>query len=272
MGRNVLDRRGVSRLRRKEPEVSDRLASTWWDENGSVQLQRNLVNPWRLRYFNQVLLLHFDRKLPNNNVLVIGCGAGVLAEGLSLLRCSIYGIDSSSELIHMASHRAQALELPPQYQRGALNRLPFPDETFNVVAITDTLEHISDWEPVLSEAHRVLAPGGVFLFSTINRTFKSYVQIILTAEKFPLTRILPKSTHSWKKFIRPTELKQALSDYGFVQQEIVGSAIEQSLPYVLSQIIKLKNLTISAHQFGRRIQFKPSFSVGVNYMGSAIKG
>lgn len=271
MSRKYLDGSSMGRPRRKEPEVSDQLASSWWDKNGYVQLQRNLVNPWRIRYFSKILLFHFDRKLNTKKLLDIGCGAGVLAEDLLPLKCSIFGIDSSREAIGVADQRAQALELPINYQRGALHRLPFPDGAFDIVTFADALEHISDWEAVLSEANRVLAPDGLLLFSTINRTLKSYFQIILAAEKFPLTRIFPKSTHTWKKFIRPNELKQVLKNCGFEQRELVGSGFDHSLPYLLSQMIKFKNLTISAQQFGKRIQLLPSFSVRMNYMGYAVK-
>jgi 2-polyprenyl-6-hydroxyphenyl methylase/3-demethylubiquinone-9 3-methyltransferase len=271
MSRKFLDGGSMFRLRRREPEVSDQLAASWWNENGYVQLQRNLVNPWRIRYFSQVLQLHYGTKLKTKKLLDLGCGVGVLAEDLVPLRCSIYGIDFSQEEIAVADHRAQALDLPVGYQRGSLSRLPFPDEAFDIVTCTDTLEHIADWEAVLSEAHRVLAPDGLFLFSTINRTLKSYFQVILAAEKFPLTRIFPKSTHSWKKFIRPNEIKQVLADCGFEPHEMVGSQFDHSLPYLITQVIKFKNLTISAHEFGKRIQLEPSYSVRLNYMGYAAK-
>ena len=259
------------RLGRKEPEVYGRIAASWWNENGYLQLQRSLLNPWRVRYFSQLLLLHYGQKLNTKKLLDIGCGTGVLAEDLVPLKCSIYGIDSSLKSVVVADQQAQALELPIRYQSGALNRLPFPDETFDIVTCTETLEHLSDWEVVLTEAHRILAPDGLFLFTTINRTLKSYLQLILVAEKFPLTRIFPKSTHSWKKFIHPSELEQVMGDCGFEPQEFVGSQFDHSLPYLITQMIKFKNMTISAPEFGKRIQLEPSYSVQMNYMGYATK-
>ena len=271
MSRKFSDGGSMFRLRRKEPEVSGRLAASWWEENGYVQLQRSLINPWRIRYFSQVLQLEYGTKLKSKKLLDLGCGVGVLAEDLVPLKCSIYGIEASGEEIGAADQRAQALGLPILYQRGALNRLPFPDGVFDIVTCTDALEHISDWEAVLSEAHRVMAPDGLFLFSTINRTLKSYLQVILAAEKFPLTRIFPKTTHSWKKFIRPKELEQVFANCGFEQRELVGGQFDHSLPYLITQMIRFKNLTISAHEFGKRIQLEPSYSVRMNYMGFAAK-
>ncbi len=146
------------------------LANSWWDENGPLHLLKVMVNPWRAPYFADVMRERFGADLSRIRLLDIGCGGGVLAEEFARLGCQVTGIDISVESIAVARAHARTEDLSIDYQTGSASQLPFDGSSFEVVSCCDALEHIPEWEQVVVEVGRVLEPGGLFLFDTINRT------------------------------------------------------------------------------------------------------
>ena len=153
-------------------QIYDDLAHTWWDEKEFLHLLKAMVNPWRVPYFKDALIKHHGQDLSKTRWLDIGCGGGVLTEGLALMGCPVAGIDISPRSIAIAQAHADQGGLSTDYRVGEATSLPFEDGSFEAVSCCDVLEHIRDWKQVIAEVGRVLLPGGLFFFDTINHTQK----------------------------------------------------------------------------------------------------
>ena len=247
------------------------LANSWWDENGTLHLLKVMVNPWRVPYFAKALRKHFGTKLSHIRLLDIGCGGGVLAEEFAKLGCQVTGIDISEESLSVARAHAQAEGLVIQYQNISGTELPFDNDSFEVVSCCDALEHIPEWEQVTSEAARVLKPGGLFLFDTINRTPESKVNFIFGLQDFSFTKLFPKDAHAWEMFITPEELTAALEAHGMTVQGMRGGEIAASPLATLWEVRRHKRGKINVAELGRRLELKLSDDLSLNYLGYAQK-
>src|SRR5512141_722223 len=144
--------------------VYDEFGNTWWDENEFLHLLKSMVNPWRVPYFRKVLTEQYGRDLSQVRLLDIGCGGGVLTEEFARLGCRVAGIDLSPRSITVAQAHAAQSGLAIDYRVGDATSLPFEDGSFEAVTCCDMLEHVSDWQRVISEVARLLKPGGLFFF------------------------------------------------------------------------------------------------------------
>jgi len=187
----------------------------WW--TGGMPWTRALKSlvPVRFRYFDTIIA---DWR--GLAVLDVGCGAGFMAEPLAARGALVKGVDPSEAAIALA-RRHSALNHPTIDFRVATGEsLPFPDSMFDVVVCVDVLEHVTDPPAVLSEVRRVLRPGGIFLFDTINRNpLASFVTIALGER---ILRRLPLGTHDPAKFITPAELRHMLTVAHLDAQRFVG--------------------------------------------------
>jgi len=251
--------------------IYDNLAHTWWEEDGVLTMLRTAANPWRVPYFSQVLSAHFPDGLTGRRVLDAGCGGGLLTEAFARLGLRVTGIDPSLPSLDTARKHAQTADAQICYLAGSAVRLPFPDNHFDAVVCADVLEHIPNWTEAIAEISRVLRPGGIFLFDTINRTLQSWLILIFGLQQFPLTRIFPPNTHAWKMFIQPEELKTQLTRNGLQQVEIAGSHPAGSPLEAVSALVKLKLGRSSFQQFGARVALKQAANLAVNYIGAAVK-
>lgn len=143
-----------------------------------------------------------------------------MAEALASRGAKVTGLDPSHEAIAIARGHARQKGLPIFYAVAAGEKLPLPDQSVDCVVSVDVLEHVADLGAVLDEIARVLRPGGIFAFDTINRSWLAKVVMIGLAEG--ILRLLPPGTHDSSKFIRPDELSLALTKRGFINIEIVG--------------------------------------------------
>jgi 2-polyprenyl-6-hydroxyphenyl methylase/3-demethylubiquinone-9 3-methyltransferase len=249
----------------------DELANSWWDENGMLHLLKVMVNPWRVPYFAGALRDHFDTDLSHVRLLDIGCGGGVLAEEFARLGCQVTGIDIATESIAVARAHARTQGLLIDYQNGSAARLPFDGSSFEVVSCCDVLEHIPEWEGVILEVERVLKPGGLFLFDTINRTPESKVNFIFGLQDFAFTKLFPKDTHVWEMFITPEELKVALETHGMKIQGLRGGEIATDPLTTLREVRRHKRGQTSVAELGRKLELKLSDNLSLNYLGYARK-
>ncbi|MFM9059877.1 MAG: bifunctional 2-polyprenyl-6-hydroxyphenol methylase/3-demethylubiquinol 3-O-methyltransferase UbiG [Planctomycetaceae bacterium] len=183
-------------------------APNWWDGSQRfLRLMHNLV-PGRMRYFSTQVA-----DWSGMTVLDLGCGGGFMAESLAREGASVVGVDPSAPAIEVAREHAQAQGLSIDYRVGSGERIPLTRATADCIVCVDVLEHVDSVDRVLDEVRRVLKPGGIFLFDTINRTSLATFVIVRLGES--MVGGLPRGTHDPAKFIRPAELRAKLIVRGF---------------------------------------------------------
>lgn len=178
----------------------DAFAKTWWDPDGDMKPLHQL-NPLRLDYVMQ------HATLSQRNALDIGCGGGLLSEAMTQQGAHVTGIDMSSEAIQVAKQHAQNQNLSIDYQQTTVE--DFAERHvhhFDVITCMEMLEHVPDPAAIVAACARACKPGGKLFFSTINRNIKSFLGAIVGAEY--ILRLLPRGTHEYEKFIRPSELTE----------------------------------------------------------------
>ena len=248
----------------------DSHANEWWDETSFLHLLKTGLNPARFGYF-LTIFKRLELEPASLCVLDVGCGGGILSEEFARLGCQVSGIDQSKGSIASAQTHAQQEMLEIAYRVGAAESLPFEYASFDVVVCCDVLEHVTALEKVVAEAARVLKPGGLYLFDTINRTFQSYIETIFFSQVLPFTRIFAPGTHAWRQFIRPDEMKKHLKEYGMVLRELTG--LQPGIPSraVSAEISRLKRGEINYAEFGRRLKFQTGGGISGNYIGYAVR-
>jgi 2-polyprenyl-6-hydroxyphenyl methylase/3-demethylubiquinone-9 3-methyltransferase len=199
---------------RNDLTIYDAVADRWWsDDIRWVRTLKNLV-PGRLSWF--------DRQIDwaGLEVLDLGCAGGFMAEALAARGARVTGIDPASEAIEAARAHARAGGVQIAYDVGVGEALPYAAGSFDAIVCVDVLEHVSDLTQVLAEAARVLRPGGMFLFDTINRNPLARLATITVAED--ILRLLPRGTHDPALFITPHELRAGLINAGLVPGPFTG--------------------------------------------------
>lgn len=197
---------------RNNLKIYDDVAAQWWsDDIRWVRTLKNMV-PGRLGYFDK--LIDWQGKA----VLDLGCAGGFMAEALDDRGAQVTGIDPAAEAIEAA--RTHAKDRSITYDVGVGEALPYRDGQFDAVVCVDVLEHVSDLSEVLAEVTRVLKPGGMFLFDTINRNFIARLATITIAED--ILKLLPRGTHDPRMFIKPSELKAGLEYAGLTVGPLTG--------------------------------------------------
>jgi len=209
----------------EEVERFSALAETWWDPKGSMAPLHRL-NPARLGFLRQVLAAHFDRDARSLRpfrglrILDIGCGGGLISEPLARLGALVTGIDAAEANIAVARAHAREADLDIDYRQASAEQLSAAGERFDAVLALEVVEHVADLDAFLKAAAMLVRPGGAFIASTLNRTPKSLLFAILGAEY--VLGWLPRGTHRWDRFLRPSELAAALRRHGLQVREIRG--------------------------------------------------
>ncbi len=201
-------------LRIDAVSLYDQDAEHWWD--GSQRWLRALQNlvPARFAFFDR--LTSWDGQI----VLDLGCGGGFMSEALAARGAKVIGADVSRAAIAIAKRHAAAGGLPIRYLVASGEDLPLPDASVDRVVCVDVLEHVRNLDQVLDEIRRVLRPGGVFLFDTINRTPLARFVIVFCGER--ILRLLPRGTHDPAGFIPLAELDAKLAARGFADRTFKG--------------------------------------------------
>jgi 2-polyprenyl-6-hydroxyphenyl methylase / 3-demethylubiquinone-9 3-methyltransferase len=193
------------------------LSGEWWDPRGRMGMLHKL-NPTRLAYIRDTACRHFEhdpkvRKcLEGLRVLDIGCGAGILCEPLSRLGASVVGADPAEANIAAARLHAQRGGLSIDYRATTAEALAEAGATFDMVLAMEVVEHVADLGAFVRCCAGMVAPAGLMVTATINRTLKSFALAIVGAEY--VLRWLPRGTHRWDKFVTPNELAAALERSG----------------------------------------------------------
>ena len=199
---------------RNDLTIYDTVAGQWWsDDIRWVRTLKNLV-PGRLAWFDRRFDWH------GKAVLDLGCAGGFMAEALAQRGAQVTGIDPAEAAVNAARAHARAGGLRIGYDVGVGEALPYGDAAFDAVVCVDVLEHVTDLNMVLAQVARVLRPGGLFLFDTINRNPLARLATITLAED--VLRLLPRGTHDPALFIKPRALQRALQGAGLVPGPITG--------------------------------------------------
>ncbi len=250
--------------------IYDTHASAWWAQDNFLHMLKTGLNPARFEYFRHILALHALHPA-SLKVLDIGAGGGFLSEEFARLGCSVNGLDLSFASVKTASQHARSAQLSPNYLAGSAAALPFSESSFDLVLCCDVLEHLTDLQIAIAEAARVLKSGGLYLFDTINRSPRSYLETILIAQQLPLTRFFTPGTHAWRQFITPSELSASLNKHQLKLLELRGLQPGISPLQTALQIFRLKLGQINYAEFGRRLKFQTGPSLHNSYIGYALK-
>lgn len=196
----------------------ERLAETWWDEQGPMR-PLHQFNPVRVGYLRGLLTARLsrhnepapsaDQPLSGLEILDIGCGGGLLTEALARLGATMTGIDPAPTNIEVARLHAERSRLVIQYLCTTAEAMAAEGRAFDVVLAMEVVEHVKSVKAFVATAASMVRPAGLLIAATLNRTFKSYVLAIVGAEY--VLRWLPKGTHRWEQFVTPAELAAAMS-------------------------------------------------------------
>jgi 2-polyprenyl-6-hydroxyphenyl methylase/3-demethylubiquinone-9 3-methyltransferase len=252
-------------------QLYDRLADTWWTDDSVLSLLRTSINPARFGYMRRVLTDELQVDPRGKAALDIGSGGGLLAEEFARLGFRVTGIDPSTESVAAARAHAESEQLDIEYTVGAGEQLPFADAAFDIAYCCDVLEHVDDLDRVLAESARVLKPGGVFLYDTINRTRRSRLVVINLMQEWRSTALMEPNVHDWDMFIKPAELQAALARAGVQNRDVVGIGPARNPLALVLDMRRRARGDMTYGEFGARNKFRETRDKSLLYAGYAVK-
>ncbi len=211
-------------IRPEEAAHFGTLAADWWDPKGSSAMLHRL-NPVRLGFIRECVDAHWAgdsrsvRPLQGKRALDVGCGAGLLCEPLARLGAAVTGVDAAQENVAVAAAHAAGGGLTIDYRCGDVAALGL--QGFDLVTSMEVIEHVADKAAFLSALAGALAPGGLMVLSTPNRTARSRLLMVEAAERIGM---VPRGTHHWDDFVTPEELAVLLAQAGLTMGEPRGIA------------------------------------------------
>jgi 2-polyprenyl-6-hydroxyphenyl methylase / 3-demethylubiquinone-9 3-methyltransferase len=190
------------------------MAERWWDTQGEFKTLHD-INPLRIEFIQSYA------DIVGKRIVDVGCGGGILTEGLAKFGADVLGIDLSEELIDIADLHGLESGVNAHYQKISAEALAQQQPgSFDHVTCMEMLEHVPDPGSIISACATLVKPGGMVFFSTLNRKPKAYLLAIVAAEH--LLQMLPKGTHDYKTFIKPSELSQSARAAGLELRGMVG--------------------------------------------------
>ena len=193
----------------------DELATRWWDTEGEFK-PLHQINPLRVGFIRERC------ELNGKKILDVGCGGGILSEALSSLGAKVTGIDASDNTIGVAMSHSKKVGSNVKFLKNTIEEFKssHPEEKFDVITCLEMLEHVPSPADIVKICSEMLEDGGDIFFSTINRNPRSYLFAILGAEY--ILNLLPKGTHDYEKFIKPSELAKWIRGSDLSSKETVG--------------------------------------------------
>jgi len=251
-------------------KVYDEDGDRWWQTDFSLNLIKTIINPFRVGYSKKIIdLLKLNPE--GKTALEVGCGGGILCEEIAGMGFVTTGIDPSKQSLVTATEHAAGNGLKISYLQGTGESLPFHNGTFNIVFCCDVLEHVRDLPAVISEIHRVMKPGGIFIYDTFNRTFISKVVAIKVLQDWKRWSIMPPHLHEWGMFIKPGEIKQLLKQNHLVWREHIGIMPDVSVLKICRYLHLRAQGSMNYEEFGKKFRMVESSFTGVMYIGYALK-
>ena len=225
-----------------EAQKFDAFKDEWWNPSGRL-FSLHKINPLRFEYFSKIA-----GALNGKTVLDIGCGGGLLSEEFAKHEAIVTGIDLSPVAIEAAKKHGSESGLAIDYRLSSPTGFlkENPDRKFDIIVCAEVLEHVDDLSTFLKDALTMLKTNGQFFFGTINKTVKARVLAVFVAEN--LLRMLPKGTHDYKRFVRPSVLKKLLEENNVEMMEIKGMSYDPL-----------------------KLEFELSDDPSVNYLGYGVK-
>ncbi len=208
-----------------EVEKFSRMSADWWDPSGPFRPLHRL-NPVRLSYIRDQAAAHFGRDsrsiapFAGLSALDLGCGGGLVAEPLARMGASVTAVDADAVAIGAARLHAAERDVAVDYEVGSSDELAEAGRRFDLVLALEIIEHVSERELFLANLGALVAPGGLLILSTLNRTLKSLVLGVGMAEH--VLRWVEPGTHDWRKFVKPSELARGLRGIGFGMNDLTG--------------------------------------------------
>ncbi len=209
----------------REVDKFSALADEWWDPGGDLKPLHDL-SPLRLRFIRDQIAGHYDCRrdrpalLEGLRIVDVGCGGGLLCEPLSRLGAGVTGIDASARTVTIAAQHAVAMGLAIDYRQTSAEQLAATGASYDAVLAMEIVEHVADLDIFITACCALVKPGGLLIVATLNRTAKAFLLAIVGAEY--LLRWLPRGSHDWRKFLRPSELAAQLRRRGLTLGETVG--------------------------------------------------
>ena len=235
-------------IRPEEAAHFGRLAREWWDPRGSSAMLHKL-NPVRLRFIREAIDLHWGgdpqsvRPLSGKTALDVGCGAGLLCEPLARLGAEVTGVDAAPENTQAAAAHADGAGLDIRYIPGELGALGLGH--FDLVTNMEVLEHVADKQGFVVQLAAHLAPDGLMVISTPNRTLASRALLVGAAE---MVGAVPRGTHHWDDFVTPEELEELLTAAGMEMGDPKGIAFSPTKGLHLSSDMSLNYIVTARHR------------------------
>lgn len=227
-------------------------AEAWWDPAGSFRPLHRL-NPTRLSFIRQHLTAHFGRDTSSLRpfegltLLDIGCGGGLIAEPMSRLGFAVTAIDADAEAIAVARVHAEATGLPIDYRISTAESVAITSQRFDAVLALETIEHVTDPAVFIGCVGALVSHGGAFIGATLNRTPRSFALAIVGAEY--LFGWIPRGTHDWRKFMRPSEFVLGLRRNGFRVTQLAGVSYDLARgEWSLSRDVEVNYMLMAVRQ------------------------
>ena len=234
-------------IRPEEAAHFGKLAAEWWDPKGSSAMLHRL-NPVRLAFLREAIDRHWGcdpeglKPLAGRRALDVGCGAGLLAEPLARLGADVTGVDATAETVAAARGHAAGAGLSIDYRQGELAELALG--TFDLVTAMEVIEHVADKLAFVTQLSGHLAPDGLLVISTPNRTPQSQLLMVGLAEAIGA---IPRGTHDWDDFVTPDELRNLLEAAGLQMGAPRGIAFSPMKGLHLSDDLSLNYLVTARH-------------------------
>lgn len=216
-------------VNRADVDRFDKLGERWWDTSGAMRAL-HAINPLRVAWIAEHLRRNFRaggardrhaaRPLAGLRIADVGCGGGILCEPLAELGARVTGIDPAPNNIEAARRHAERAKLDIDYRCATAEDIAGKGEQFDAVVAMEVIEHVEGQPAFIATLARLVAPGGMLLAATLDRTFKSYALAILAAEY--VLGWVPRGTHAHEKFVRPDELSRWLRHAGLREVDRAG--------------------------------------------------
>ena len=205
----------IKNLDHDEVNKFDELAAKWWDKDGEFR-PLHQINPLRINFIEE------RSSVEGKKVLDVGCGGGILAEALNELGANVTGIDASENTIGVAKSHSRSIGSDVIYIQNTIEEFisSHPNEKFDVITCLEMLEHVPSPNEIIKSCSNLLKDDGNIFFSTINRNPRSYLFAVIGAEY--ILNLLPKGTHDYEKFIKPSELAKWIREADLNSKETIG--------------------------------------------------